>query len=71
MVTLLSMSGLLIAVFIYEVDTGGYAGPTYNVLDVEEYPNPMDHPRNKYWFTNSARLAIAICTCLSIFFLWL
>ena len=31
----------------------------------------MDHPRNNYWFTNPARMAIAISSGMAIFFLGL
>ena len=71
MVALLSMAGLLIAVAIYEIDTGGFAGKNFEQLDYTEFPNAMDHPRNNYWFTNPARMVIAISSGMAIFFLGL
>lgn len=59
------MLGLLLGILIYELDENMHY---YQMYDTKKYPDPMDHPRNKNFFENPLRIAIASTSFIAIIF---
>lgn len=67
--TILSMVGLFLAVFSYEYGQHMIEDSPNRIIDMDEYPDPMDHPLNSFPWVNPIRMIIAATSLLSFIFL--
>ena len=69
MFTILAMVGLVLSGFSYEYSHYLNRDSPSEIIDMDTYPEPMDHPLNSYSWTNPIRMVIAVTSLLAIFFL--
>ena len=60
------MIGLTITVINYEMDCGAANAIDPDEDEMELFPNPMDNPRNRSWYTNYLRCAVVFTSILSM-----